>query len=209
MKIVSPRYDFVVKELFRNETVLKYFIGDVLGIPQDQIRTIRLKNTFLRTWYRRQKLGILDILVDLNDDTKIDIELQIKVYDNWDKRLLFYLARLFTEDLQTGQNYSLLRKCVGISILNFNLSEREEYHSTYYLMDEKGNRLSDMLEVHILELKKKVNGHGDIENWIRFFNIETEEDMRMIKTKNPGILEAIGLLQRMSMNSRLRQKYEA
>ena len=112
MKIVSPRYDFVVKELFRNETVLKYFIGDVLGIPQDQIRTIRLKNTFLRTWYRRQKLGILDILVDLNDDTKIDIELQIKVYDNCDKRLLFYLARLFTEDLQTGQNYSLLRKCV-------------------------------------------------------------------------------------------------
>lgn len=31
-------------------------------------------------------MGIVDVLAELNDDTKINIELQIKVIHNWDKR---------------------------------------------------------------------------------------------------------------------------
>ena len=36
--------------------------------------------------------------------------------------------------------------------LNFNLSDREKYHTLFWLMDEEGNKLSDILEVHVLEL---------------------------------------------------------
>ena len=139
--IISPKYDYVVKELFRDETILRYFISDVLGIRQESIRSLRLRNTFLWKRHKKQKLGILDVVVELNDDTKIDIELQAKVCDSWDKRQLFYLSKLYTEDLQSGQDYSHLRKCVGISILDFNLSNRKKYHTVYYLMDEEGNKL--------------------------------------------------------------------
>ena len=69
--------------------------------------------------------------------------------------------------------------------------------------------IGDVLEVHVLELKKNLTGHGEIDDWIRFFNVETAEDLKMIKTKNPGILQAIGLLQRLSMNNPLRLRYEA
>lgn len=209
--IVSPKWDYVVKELFRDDTVLRYFISDILGIPLHRIRSLRLKNTFLWKRHRREKLGILDVAVELNDDTVIDIELQAKVCDSWDKRQLFYLSKLFTGDLQTGQDYSHLRKCVGISILNFNLSDRKEYHTVYWLMDKEGHKLSDMLEVHVLELTKKPIGEGAVENWIRFFNAETEEDLEMIKADhvNMGILRAIGVLERLSMSNPLRLRYEA
>ncbi len=207
--IISPKYDYVVKELFRDETILRYFISDVLGIRQESIRSLRLRNTFLWKRHKKQKLGILDVVVELNDDTKIDIELQAKVCDSWDKRQLFYLSKLYTEDLQSGQDYSHLRKCVGISILDFNLSNRKKYHTVYYLMDEEGNKLSDMLEVHVLELNKKLTGQGEVDDWIRFFNIRTEEDLKMIKTKNLGILKAIGELERLSMSNPLRLRYEA
>ena len=203
------RSDYVVKELFRDETILRYFISDVLGIRQESIRSLRLRNTFLWKRHKKQKLGILDVVVELNDDTKIDIELQAKVCDSWDKRQLFYLSKLYTEDLQSGQDYSHLRKCVGISILDFNLSNRKKYHTVYYLMDEEGNKLSDMLEVHVLELNKKLTGQGEVDDWIRFFNIRTEEDLKMIKTKNLGILKAIGELERLSMSNPLRLRYEA
>ena len=207
--IISPKYDYVVKELFRDETILRYFISDVLGIRQESIRSLRLRNTFLWKRHKKQKLGILDVVVELNDDTKIDIELQAKVCDSWDKRQLFYLSKLYTEDLQSGQDYSHLRTCVGISILDFNLSNRKKYHTVYYLMDEEGNKLSDMLEVHVLELNKKLTGQGEVDDWIRFFNIRTEEDLKMIKTKNLGILKAIGELERLSMSNPLRLRYEA
>ncbi len=207
--IISPKYDYVVKELFRDETILRYFISDVLGIRQESIRSLRLRNTFLWKRHKKQKLGILDVVVELNDDTKIDIELQAKVCDSWDKRQLFYLSKLYTEDLQSGQDYSHLRKCVGISILDFNLCNRKKYHTVYYLMDEEGNKLSDMLEVHVLELNKKLTGQGEVDDWIRFFNIRTEEDLKMIKTKNLGILKAIGELERLSMSNPLRLRYEA
>ena len=133
--IISPKFDYFVKELFHDATVLKYFIGDVMGISQEKIRSVRLKNTFLRKRYRKQKGGILDVLAELNDDTKIDIELQAKVYEDWDKRQLFYLSRMYVEDMQVGEEYYTLKKCVGISIQNFNMTDREKYHTVYYLRD--------------------------------------------------------------------------
>ena len=88
-------------------------------------------------------------------------------------------------------------------------TDRREYHSVYRLRDCEGHEFSDVLEIHIIELKKELTNQGEVDNWIRFFNVKTEEDLRMIRTKNPGILEAIRELRRMSMNNPLRQRYEA
>lgn len=207
--IISPKYDDFLKRMFRNEVIRKYFISDVLKIPLEDICSIELKNTFLWRRYWKQKMGILDIVLELNGRQKINIELQIKVVKSWDKRQLFYLSRLYTEDLISGGKYERLKKCVGISILDFNLTDRKTYHSVYRLRDEEGYEFSDILELHVIELKKELTGRGEVEDWIRFFNVENEEDLNMIKTKNPGILEAIQELRRMSMNNPIRLIYEA
>lgn len=47
MKIISPKYDYCMKELFRNEVVRRHFLSDVLDIPLDTIRSSRLLNPFL------------------------------------------------------------------------------------------------------------------------------------------------------------------
>lgn len=58
-------------------------------------------------------------------------------------------------------------------------------------------------------MNKNLSGQGEIDDWIRFFNAQTEEDLKMIGTKNPGIQEAIRELKRMSMDNLLRLRYEA
>lgn len=206
--IISPKYDDFVKEMFHNQIIRRYFLGDILGISQEMIRSVKLRNTFLRKRSRRQKLGILDILLELNNNEKINIELQVKFVKNWDKRQLFYLARLYEEDLLIGENYDRLKKCIGISILDFNLTDRSTYHSVYRLRDKEGYEFSGILELHVIELKKELTGQGEVDDWIRFFNVEKEEDLRMIRTENPGILEAIGALKRMSMSNPVRLRYE-
>ncbi len=209
VRIISPKSDVGAKEMFRNEIVLKYFISDMLGIPVERIKAIRLRNTFLRRIHHKKKQGILDVSVELNDDTKIDIEIQIHAGKYWDKRQLFYLSKLYVEDLRSGDDYSKLKRCVAISIVDFNYSDREEYHNVYRLRDEQGNEFSDMLELHTLELRKKLTGRTVVDDWIRLFNARKEEDLDMIKTKNAGIQEAIRELKTMSLGKRLRMEYEA
>ncbi len=209
MGIVSLKYDFAFKHLMRNEEVRRQFVGDVLGIPLEQIRSVRLGNPFLWKMFFWQKQGILDILLLLNDDRKVNVELQVRILRHWDRRTLFYLSKMFTEDLLVGQDYTKLKKCVSISILDFNLDDSPKYHRRYRLLDEDGNVFSDLFEVHVIELRKKLGNGGQVDDWIRLLNAETEEDLEMIKTSNPGILEAIRELRAMGLVRNMRALYEA
>lgn len=209
MDIISPKMDFCVKELFANPVIRKYFISDVMGIPADTIRSVWLCNPYLWKRYRRMKQGILDVLIELNDDTKVNIELQVKFYSYWDKRNLYYLSKMYTEDLRVGENYGKLKKAVSISILDFNLTDDPEYHSVYYLRDERGRLYTDLFEVHIIELGKKLNGNNSLDDWIRFFNARSKEDLDMIRTQNIGINTAIEEVKKMSLSERMRARYEA
>ena len=207
---ISLRNDFVFKEIFRNETVRRYFVSNVLGIPQEEIRSVRLHNTFLWTQHKRQKQGILDVLLILNDNSKINIELQIRMQAYWDRRSLFYLAKVFTADLLRGENYHKLQRSIGINILNFNLDNGPEYHKVYRLRDKAGREFSDMIEVHIIELNKRLSGTCQTDEWIKLFRARTKEELDMLgnQTKNPGILEAVKELSVMNLSKRLRAIHE-
>lgn len=209
MEIVSLKYDYCFKEWMSNETVRRYFISDVLNIAVEDIKSVRLANTFLWRGYRKQKQGILDVLVELNNSTKINIEMQTKFMSCWDKRNLFYLAQMYTEDLKVGEKYSKLKRCVGISLLDFDFTGGEKYHTVYRLRDEDGNEFSDIFEIHIIELGKQLRGNEKVDDWIRLINARNTEDLSMIQAKNQGIRTAIEEIKRMSLSRRLRLRYEA
>ena len=209
-QIISLKYDFSFKYLFLNEEIRRHFISDVLEIPLNEIRSVQLANTFLWKRYWKQKQGIVDVLVELNNDSKVNIELQIEMLAYWDKRSLFYLSKLFTEGLLSGQRYEKLKRCICISILGFNLDERPEYHKVYRLRDETGHEFSNMLEVHVIELNKPISGTGSMDDWIRLFNVRTKEELDMLesRTKNKGILEAIKEVRVMNLGKTLRAIHE-
>lgn len=210
MGFISLKYDFSFKSLMRSEEVRKYFVSDALAIPVEEIKSIRLANTFLWKAYRRQKQGILDVLVELNDDSKVNIELQIKMMKYWDRRNLFYLAKMFTDDLLVGEDYTKLKRCICISILDFNIDDEPEYHKVYRLRDKRGREFSDMFEIHIIELRKKLNGNDRMDEWIQLFNAKSEGDLDMIraKTNNQGILTAIREVKLMGLGRNMRMLYE-
>ena len=110
-----------------------------------------------------------------------------------------------------GQKYRKLKRCICISILGFNLDERPEYHKVYQLRDETGHEFSDMMEIHVIELNKTLSGTNQMDEWIRLFNVKTEEELDMLEagTKNAGILEAIKEVRVMSLGKTLRLMYEA
>lgn len=209
MQIISPKTDFCAKELFSHEIIRKHFISDVTGIPIEDMKSVCISNPYLWRRHRKQKQGIVDVLVELNGSTKVNIEIQVRFYSYWDKRNLFYLAKMYTEDLRVGENYAKLKKSISISILDFDYRDDSQYHSVYYLRDEAGKQFTDLFEIHIIELGKKLDGKNPVDDWIRLFNAQTEEELDMIHTANAGINMAIGEVKKMSMSERMRARYEA
>ncbi|MDE7206825.1 MAG: Rpn family recombination-promoting nuclease/putative transposase [Lachnospiraceae bacterium] len=207
MKLIPLKYDFCIKEVMDNEIVRKHFISDVLEILIENIKSVRIASPVLWTRRKKEKLGILDVQLTMNDSTKINIEMQLKHHPHWENRTVFYLAKMFTADLRRGEKYKRLKKCVAITILDFKLDNRKEYHNVYMLRDKDGDLYTDILELHTIELTKPPNREkpNPLDEWHSLFNAKTEEDLDMIKrkTRNLGIIEAIKELKTMSLSDRL------
>ena len=208
MTIISPKMDFAFRELMEDDDVRRYFICDVLNMSAEQIKETTLGNPILRRRYRKMKQGILDVKVSLNDGTKINLEMQLRKQKFWKKRSLYYLAKMYTDVLILGENFDRLQRCIGINILDFNLTDDDRYHAVYRMRDETGADYSDLLELHIIELQKTLTENNRIDDWIRLFNAETEEDLTMIKTKNVGVQKAIRIIHDMSLIESMREMVE-
>ncbi len=208
MEKISLKADYAFKELFAHEKVRKQFLSDVLGIPLEQIKSVRIVNPFLRRTFKRQKQGIMDIALVLNDNVKIDIEMQVHRQKHYTKRKLYYLARMYTDNLMIGERYRKLRRCISISLVDFELfSDTVEYHSVYRLRNEAGNELTDLWEVHIIELGKTLQG-SVVDDWIRLLNATSQEEVEMIAVKNEGMREAVEVVRQMGLIRTLRWMYD-
>lgn len=205
---IPPRSDIAFKELMRCEEVRRKFISDVLDIPLKEIKSVRLENTFLSRRNRKEKQCILDVRILFNDNCKINVELQIRRMAYWDKRSLFYLAKMYTEDLFTGQRYDRLKKCIVISILDFSGDENPGYHKVYHLRDQEGRQYSDQFEVHVIELNKELTGDR-LDDWIRLFRVENEVELDEMRSGNTGVMRAVEEVRAMNLRKMFRTLYEA
>ncbi len=206
--MISLKADYAFKELFAHEKVRKQFLSDVLDIPLEQIKSVQMANPFLRRTFRRQKQGIMDIALVLNDNTKINIEMQVYRQKHYTQRKLYYLARMYTDDLMIGEKYKKLRRCISISLVDFELlPDTERYHSIYRLRDEAGRELTDLWEIHIIELGKELTGHR-VDDWNRVFNATSQEEIDQIARQNGRMEDVAEVVRHMGLIRTLRWIYD-
>ncbi len=212
--IMSPKVDFCFKELMTNEKVLKGFLSAILKIKVEDIRETKITNPYLRKAHQEDKQGILDVRLQMNNSHEIDIEMQMSKLSVWPDRSLFYTSKMFIEQIEESDNYTVFRKCVNISILDFKLFDNiKKFYSIFHIREDETNILyTDRMEWHIIELPKlpkELKGNSpDIELWAKFFNSEKEEEFKMIASKNPYIDEAYSQLKVISQDKQKRQEYE-
>ena len=154
--LMKPKIDFAFKEIMTNENARIGFLSAILQIDPNSIKETRILNTYLRKVHEDDKQGILDVRVSLNNNTEIDIEIQLAELKIWANRSLFYLSKMYTDQIEQGQDYDVLKKCVSISILDFDLFRGEtEFYSRFHIMEDTRHILyTDKMEFHVLELPK-------------------------------------------------------
>ena len=187
----------------------------VLKVNPKDIKETQILNPYLRKMHEDDKLGILDVRVLLNNDTEIDTEIQLAEFAAWANRTLFYLSKMFADQIEKGQDYSLLKKCVSISILDFVLFKEEEteFYSCFHIREDSRNFLyTDKMEFHVIELPKlpeELKEEDSLLLWAKFINAERKEEFDMLAEKSPYINSAYQHLQVISRDKEKRLEYEA
>lgn len=212
--IMLPTVDICFKNLMDNPDVRKGFIAALLRRSPDEIRDTTLLPTSLKREYGNDKLGILDVLILLQDGTQIDMEMQVAYFDYWDARVLFYLGKTFTGQLKKGDSYEELKKCIHVSILDFiYFTDDDVCCRRISFCDEKtGRKYTDLMEIQILELKKlpqKMQGEEEIISWMRFFGGKSRKEFEDMAKANEYIGIAYEELQKLSADELKRLDYEA
>lgn len=213
--LMKPKIDYAFKEIMMDEKARIGFLSAVLNLNPADIRKTELLNTSLRKLHEDEKQGIVDVRILMNNNTEIDIEIQLSILNVWADRALFYPAKMYTDQIRPGQDYTVFKKCVSISILDFVLfGEDPEFYSCFHIREDSRQTLyTDKMEFHVLELPKLppelIDGSSDILLWAKFINSERKEEFDMLATKNPYIGSAYEHLQVISQDREKRREYEA
>lgn len=132
------------------------------------------------------------------------------------ERTIFYWSKMYTGQMKPGDPYDKLKKCVTINIVDFKCTPLKKLYSSYNITEDKtGYRLTDILEVHFLEIPKLFDEDIDrdendpIVQWMEFLDGKSKGEMEMLAEKNKDIKKAYDLLQIISKDEKARMLYEA
>lgn len=210
--IMKPKVDFCFKELLSDEYVRRGFLSAILGVAPDMILWTKLLPTYLRKQHKDDKFGILDVRVMLQDESQVDVEIQVIAYDYWAERSLFYLSKMYVDQIHEGEDYGQLKKCIHVGILDFKLFDDEEYYSRFHIWeDNRRLQYSDKFEIRVLELPKLEKydyPETELLKWARFFNATDKEELEMAAEGNEYTQKAYDRLVELSADEEKRMEYE-
>ncbi len=226
MKKITPRVDIAFKKIFgveENKDLLILLINSIVS-EEDQVSGVTLLNPYNPKNFKKDKLSILDIKAEGVDGKRFNIEIQISDEADYNKRALYYWAKLYTEQLKEAEDYGQLSKAIGIHLLNFtSIPDSDKYHNVFHIVEKDiGVRYFKDLELHTIELKKfadtvnnklpdvvaKIKTSLDI--WAAFltkYNLFDKDNLPEI-LQNTGLKKALGVLEVMNFSEDEREGYE-
>lgn len=213
MSIISLKVDIAFKKIFgveENKDLLISLINSIVS-EADQLADITLLNPYNPKNFKHDKLSILDVKAKGIDGKRFNIEIQISDEADYDKRALYYWAKLYTEQLQVSDDYSLLSKAIGIHILNFvSIPEASKYHNIFHITEKDSDLLYFKdLELHTIELKKFASNSNDelsdliakvknsLDMWLAFLTRHDllKPDALPKELNNPNLKKALNVLE--------------
>lgn len=218
--------DYVFKRVFTyegNEDILKDFLEAILHI---KIQKIEVQNPELPKNYKEEKKGTLDIKIQMNENTLIDVEMQITNEENIDSRSTTYLGKLIANQLHPGDVYTKLKKSITICILNFEFFKTNNYHNIAKMKFDKATKetyidmgykeeeeiVTPYMEMHFIELpkfmKKNPEAKTKLEQWL-WLLAGKEEKIEMAQKENEEVKKAVEVLEVMSMDPKERERCES
>lgn len=228
---ITPRVDLAFKKIFgveENKDLLISLINSIVS-QEDQVSGVEILNPYNPRQFKDDKLSILDIKARGHTGKRYNIEIQLSDEADYDKRALYYWAKLYSEQLTKTGRYRSLDKAIGIHILNFtSIPSVGKYHNVFHLLEkDTGLHYFKDIELHTIELNKfdtLPDGLGDAEELrLLLLKIKTSLDRwaaflsrcYLLQANNlpeqlddPSLKKALGVLEEMNFTQSEREEYE-
>ena len=198
-----------------NELVLRGLISSLLHLPLDEIDTVQIKNPIEIGESVDMKEFILDIYVLLNNNTELNLEMQVNNLHNWPDRSLSYLCRSF-DSLYSGQDYRETKPVIHIGILDFTLFPKNpEFYATYKLLNIKNHQIfNDKFRISVISLKQielatEEDKEWNLDIWAKFFAAKTWKEIKMLAENNNILTSATESLYKYNSDWLVRERCRA
>ena len=167
-----------------------------------KVNHVVVKNSEIVKDYSKMKSPRLDLLVEFDDRTMVDLEMQLRqTKDNLPIRFSYYLARLHGSQELEGKYYGELKETIVLVFFNVNLIDNHRMCNTFTLRNEEGLSFVEesqdrmklrTVEMAKLDLNKPLKDMNEQEKMIYYFlNCHKGMDDSKIKV----MIESDGVIQ--------------
>jgi len=215
-KIFLPVKSDVIFRLFfadeRNLEELTCFLKSVVKLPEGDYSVLEVSDPHLLREFDGDKLAIVDVKLKTRSGKIVHIEIQLQVTPALQRRIVYYGAKLITEQIGSGDDYEKIKKVISIIITEEKLIPKSErYHHRFTMYDPgAGVELTDIIEIHTIELGKLPPDTDGTElyDWACFIAASSEEEMAVVAERNPQVGKAVMKFRELSADERARDLYE-
>ena len=199
MKFVDVKNDIAFRKIFGNEkkkVILISFLNAILGLEgKDKIKDVTLLNPFQLPRIKGEKSSIIDVKAIDHKGATFIIEMQVAEPDGLEKRVLYYTSKDYAGQINSGDDYPLLRPVYFIGILNFKYFSGTNYFSKHLIIDEEtGECTFKDIQFRFIELTKfKKKSHElvtIIDKWTFFIKNARKLEVIPDNTDDEGLKEA-------------------
>ena len=175
-----------------NDFAFKYVFGEDCKEANDALKSLLtvflerkvnyvvVKNSEMVKDYSKMKSPRLDLLVEFDDRTTVDLEMQLRqTKDNLLNRFNYYLARLHGSQDMEGKSYSQLKETIVMVFFNLIIADDDDICSLYTMRkhcgiplvkEEKEDRMKLMtIEMPKVDLHKPLEDMNEQEKMIYYF----------------------------------------
>ena len=175
-----------------NDFAFKYVFGEDCKEANDALKSLLtvflerkvnhvvVKNSEIVKDYSKMKSPRLDLLVEFDDRTMVDLEMQLRqTKDNLMNRFTYYLARLHGSQDMEGKSYGRLKETIVMIFFNVNIVENDNICNTFRLKcdgdlplvkEKKEDRMKLMtIEMPKMDLNKPLEDMNEQEKMIYYF----------------------------------------
>ena len=175
-----------------NDFAFKYVFGEDCKEANDALKSLLtvflerkvnhvvVKNSEIVKDYSKMKSPRLDLLVEFDDQTTVDLEMQLRqTKDNMMNRFPYYSARLHGSQDMEGKSYGQLKETIVMIFFNVSIFENDNICNTFrlkcdgdlpFVKEEKEDRMKlRTIEMPKEDLNKSLEDMNEQEKMIYYF----------------------------------------
>ncbi|MDY6802825.1 MAG: Rpn family recombination-promoting nuclease/putative transposase [Cyanobacteriota bacterium] len=177
MKFISPKTDFAFKKIFGSNSshpILISFLNAIIYQEKNIIKSLKIINPYNPGATATIKDTYLDVKAVLDNGSTVIIEMQALNVEDFEKRVVYNFSKAYSNQLDTGEKYSLLQPVIALTITDFVLFKKTKQIINRFTWKEEKELFGyrEELKLIFLELPKFNKELSELESlsdkWIYF-----------------------------------------